>query len=162
MTISDFLGGGVPGFISYRVPASILDNESLLWSGNTNYVGHEFEAQNFSIEQGFLNGKGGIELVYDEQMYERNASLPFDQDWKIDISSHLTNDQPNPNVGKLLGCWGSHEPAYFSTFRAAKRATVFYEHDFAENDGWLNHLGITFSRDCIMSKQSIASIETTE
>ena len=140
MTISDFWGSGVPGFISHRVPASILDNESLLWSGNTNYVGHEFEAQNFSLEQGFLNGKGGIELVYDEQMYERNASLPFDQDWKIDISSHLTNDQPNPNVGKLLG-WGSHEPAYFSTFRSAKRATIFYEHDFAENDGWLSHLG---------------------
>ena len=73
-------------------------------------------------------------------MYERNASLPFDQDWKIDISSHLTNDQPNPNVGKLLG-WGGVDPAYFSTFRAAKRATVFYEHDFAENDGWLSHLG---------------------
>ena len=138
--IHDFWGNSVPGFINPRVPPSILDNERLLWTGTTSHVEHDFDVKNFSIEQGLFNGKGGIELVFDEQNYERNSNLPFDQDWRVDISSHLTNDQPNPNVGKVLG-WGGSDPFFSSTFREAKRATVFYELDLTENDGWLRHMG---------------------
>jgi hypothetical protein len=146
MSISDFWGSAVPGFIAPRVSSSILDNEKLLWTGKTNHVEHDFDARNFSLEQSLFNGKGGIEIVYDSQMYEREASLPFDSfsggqgDLRIDISSHLTNDQPNPNVGRVLG-WGGHDPVYASTSRESVRATAFYELDFTEKEGLFGHLG---------------------
>ena len=163
MSRNDFFD--VPGFESPRVPQSMLDNERLLWTGNTGYVGHDFDAKNFSFEQSVLNGKGGIELVYDEQMYERDVSLPFDSfsgpnEWRVDISSHLTNDSPNPNVGKVLG-WGGRDPRYASTYREAKRATVFMSWISRKTMGGSSIWEIMCSPDSIMSKPLIGSIEST-
>jgi len=146
MFINDFWYNSVPGFSSPRIPQSMLDNETLLWTGKTSNVRHDFHVRNFSLEQSLFNGRGGFEVVVDEQMYERNVVIPFDDysgsqnDWRIDTSSHLTNDQPNPNVGRILG-WGGNDPQYFSTAREAERATLFYEFDFTDLEGIGRFLG---------------------
>ena len=140
MSISDYFSGAIPGFIGPRVPQSMLDNETILYSGKTSHVEHDFDAKNFALEQSLFNGKGGIELVYDVQTYERESLIGFNNDWRIDTVSHLTNDQPNPNVGKLLA-WGGADPQYASTWREATRFTAFYDLDFTEKEGLLGWMG---------------------
>ena len=60
---------------------------------------------------------------------------------RIDTSSHLTNDQPNPNVGRALIHSRGKQPSDRTTRREAYRATAFYELDLTENDGWSSWLG---------------------
>lgn len=131
-----------PGFTRPVVlNQNILNNEDLLISGTTDFVSHDFDALNFAFEQEFFNGKGGLELVYDEQSYANFSVQPWNRDIRIDTSSHLTNDQPNPNLGKAF-IWSSpYNPQETSTFREAYRATAFYEVDFTQKDGWLGWLG---------------------
>ena len=128
------------GFTAPRVSQSMLDNERILISGKSDHVEHDFDAKTFTLEQTLFNGKGGFELSYDEQMYERDSLLTFDNELRVDTSSHLNNDQPNPNLGKVL-LWGHMRPLYVSTAREATRATAFYELDFTDQDGFLGWLG---------------------
>ena len=128
------------GFTAPRVPQSMMDNERILISGNSDHLEHDFDAKTFTLEQTLFNGKGGFEVSYDEQMYERDSLLTFDNELRVDTSSHLTNDQPNPNLGKVL-LWGYLRPLYVSTAREATRATAFYELDFTDQEGFLGWLG---------------------
>lgn len=140
---SIYSGTRTPGFTQPVIlNPNILNNEDLLISGTTDHVSHDFDALNFVLEQELFNGKGGLELVYDEQSYENFNSTPFtNQEIRVDTASHLTNDQPNPNVGKAFIWSNPYNPQESSTSRKAYRATGFYELDFTEKDGWLGWLG---------------------
>jgi len=135
--------GRLPGF---RAPvimdSNVLDNENLLISGTTGRVEKDFDVRNFVFEQGFLNGKAGIELAYDVQTYQNDSTLPYgDNTIYVDIAEYLSNDQPNPNLGKPFYKNTGMPIGEERTERDAFRTTAFYELNFKENEGWSRWLG---------------------
>ncbi len=120
---------------------NVLDNTKLLIEGTTEFASHDWDAANYVLEQELFNGKGGIEFVYDSQSYKTYEIFPWDEEIRIDVGTHLTNDQPNPNVGRAMFYARSTQPTERLTDRDAYRATAFYDLDFTDKDGWLGWLG---------------------
>jgi hypothetical protein len=120
---------------------NVLDNRKLLLEGTTEFASHDWDAINVALEQSLFNGKGGIELVYDKQDYNRFELFPWDEEVRVDVSSHLVNDQPNPNVGRAFFYGFAVDPLDRTTTRESHRATAFYEFDFTEKDGLTGWLG---------------------
>ena len=141
-TTTIFRSGNTPGFTQPVImDTNVLDNRKLLLEGTTEFASHDWNATNFALEQALFNGKGGIEFVYDQQDYNAYESFPWDEDVRIDVSSHLTNDQPNPNVGRALIQSRGTQPSERTTTRESLRATAFYELDFTEREGPLGWFG---------------------
>ncbi len=137
-----FRDGFTPGFTQPVImDTNVIDNRKLLLEGTTEFASHEWDATNIALEQELFNGKGGIELVYDQQDYNNFEIFHWDEEVRIDVASHLSNDQPNPNAGRALIYSRNHSPVDRTTTREAYRATAFYELDFTENDGWTSWLG---------------------
>ena len=148
-TESIFFAPFITGFtVPVIMDRNIFDNENHMIAGRTNWVNQDFDAKNIALEQILLDGDAGFEIVYDEQRYQREWSLPFTQagrqhgaDVVFDISEYFGNGEANPNLGRPViidESFGSHD--HFSTDREAFRATAFYSFDFKEktdNLGWL-------------------------
>jgi hypothetical protein len=141
-TTTIYRDGRTPGFIQPVIQdTNVIDNRKLLLEGTTEFASHDWDVKNVALEQSLFNGKGGIELVFDEQSYNNYEVFPWDEEVRIDVSSHLSNDQPNPNVGRALIYSRNYEPETSTTTREAYRATAFYELDLTEGDGWKGWLG---------------------
>jgi len=144
-TVAPEFRGAFPGFIRPVIMnRNVLDYENLLITGNLGQVEQDFDVQNFAFEQTFLNGKAGIELVYDSQRYENSTFLPYDSagsDVYVDVSEYHANDLPNPNLGKAFIDTTGTPSTDEKKEREAFRATVFFELDFRDKDNWLSHLG---------------------
>jgi len=143
--------GLYPGFTAGTInDTQVFDNRKMSLAGTLNYVSSDFDATNIVIEQTFLQGKGGIEIVHDSQTYENFARLPFDiasgsnnssLDLWVDMNTHLSNQEPNPNVGRVaIRNRGTPKRSTISD-REATRVTAFADIDLTEKDGWLRHLG---------------------
>ncbi|MDA0349804.1 MAG: TonB-dependent receptor plug domain-containing protein [Verrucomicrobia bacterium] len=143
--------GTLPGFRGSTInDTQVLDNRKLSLFGNLNHTNQEFSANNLALEQSFFNGKAGIELAYDKQRHNNYAKLPFDQDtagnggaldlW-VDMNSHLSNGEANPNVGKVAIRTRGSPRRYNQVDREAKRATAFVDFDLTQRDGWTSWLG---------------------
>jgi len=131
------------------VPYNVFDNENLLLSGNTNEVVQDFDAWNITLEQVLFDGKGGIEISYDEQNYDTVSSLAFGGNGggdrnvlQIDVNEILPSGSPNPNVGRpLISADQVRSKSRDNNRNEALRATAFYELDLSERaDGWLGNL----------------------
>ena len=141
-------GVPMPGFLTPVVDPRVLDNRNVLISGTTSSVDTEFDAQDLTLEQVFLDGKAGVELAYNKQDYELvdTFALPSNR-WNmvwIDINETLGNGSPNPNVGRpmMIATRGQGIPQNSRrTERESKRATAFIEFDFQDQDGALKWLG---------------------
>ena len=149
-----------PGYTVASLPLSVFDNTNMLLAGTTNRVEHDSDAQNIALEQIFFHGKAGFEFAYDKQHYANWIRLPFTGgsnsaqnnfgDVVIDIQQYLSNDQPNPNVGRMMvslfGDPGS-EGTSLSGWREndidreARRFTAFADFDFRNREGKLKWLG---------------------
>ncbi len=145
------------GFRTPSIPTHVLDNRNLLISGDSGRVERDFDASNFVLEQTLLGGRAGIEIAFDKQTYETWRNLPFESgggsqigrgDIFVDVQERLSNDIPNPNLGRLMMVADSRDsggnPAGFredKVERESTRATAFYDLDFTENDGWSRWLG---------------------
>lgn len=151
-----------PGYTVASLPPSVFNNANMLLAGTTNRVEHDFDGQNIVLEQQLFKGKGGFELAYDQQSYASWFRLPFTGgsnsaqnnfgDVIIDINQYLSNDQPNPNVGRMMvslmgdpisnsegtSLSGRQE---IETDREAIRLTVFADLDFRDREGKLKWLG---------------------
>lgn len=141
----------------------IWDNHNKLFSGNLNFRDQDFETKNFTLEQSFLDGNAGVEIVYDQQDYERRAATLLSTGrfnvLTIDPNGYLNYPGPNPdntngpadfanpNAGRPLapittqsgGVRGDEQ--HFLTDREAFRATAYYNLDFTENDGFSKWFG---------------------
>jgi len=144
---------GVPGRIRFDIYATAnaystaffpgFDNPSLqdrnvydfynnLFSGETNLVNRDFQAQTVSLEQALWGGRAGIELSYDYQRYRNDRIQPFNggsAEVRIDINRYLGNDQPNPNLGRPYYVIDTANTADTRTDREAARATAFVTFD---------------------------------
>ena len=149
-----------PGYTVASLPLSVFDNTNMLLAGTTNRVERDFDAGSIVLEQGFFKGKAGIEFAYDKQSYDNWFRLPFTGgsnsaqnnfgDVVIDVQQYLSNDRPNPNVGRMMvslfGDPGSEGRSLSGwreskTDREAKRLTLFGDFDFRKRNGWMKWLG---------------------
>lgn len=140
---------GVPGRIRFDVYATAnaystasfpgFDNPSLqdrkvfdfynqLFSGESNRVNRDFQAQTVTLEQALWGGRAGVELSYDYQRYRNDRQLPFNggtSELRIDINRWLGTDQPNPNLGRPYYVLDTGNTSDARTDREAVRATAF-------------------------------------
>lgn len=159
----------ISGFVTPTVQnRDIFDYRNRLISGTSNTVEQGFETANVVLTQGLLKGNAGIELAYDTQTFHSRRFLPFSfggigneqgpSDISIDTSLYLTNDQPNPNVGRpFIATIGSSE-RYERTGRDSFRATAFYRLDFDKKDRRL--FGIPLGTHTFTGLYSTQEIET--
>ncbi|MDA0348435.1 MAG: hypothetical protein O3C43_16865 [Verrucomicrobia bacterium] len=145
------------------VDRNIWDNHNNLFSGNLNFRDQDFSTSNFTLEQSFLDGDGGVEIVWDEQNYERRAATLLSNGrfnaLTIDPNGYLNYPGPNPDssagpadfanpnagrpVAALTGQSGGDrgDEQHFLTDREAFRATAYYNLDFSESDGFSKWFG---------------------
>ncbi len=101
----------IPGFTTPVLQnRAVFDYRSRLISGATNRIEQNFTALNAAVTQELFGGRGGLELAVDKQTTRSNRALPFSQgqngsanglsDIYIDVSRYLSNDQPNPDLGR--------------------------------------------------------------
>lgn len=120
----------------------IFDYRKRLISGGSNRIEQDFNAANVALTQELFGGRGGFEVAYDRQDTSSRRALPFSfgqngagngqSDIYIDVSQYLSNDQPNPNVGRpFIQQLGSQDRRQWRD-RESFRATAFYRLNFDE------------------------------
>jgi len=129
----------------------VFDFYNNVYSNGLDTVSRDFDNINVALEQTFLEGDLGFEIAYDSQSYTTLQDFPFSgsrgtnlagpYEVGVHLNKYLPTGELNPNVGRAM-TW-VRQPRQFldTTDRETFRATAFYEFDFAENDGWLKHLG---------------------
>ncbi len=138
---------------------NIWDNQNLLFQGDTQSRSMDFKSHTITLEQDLFEGKGGIEIAFDNQAYSTENLLPFSAggtigdsnngDLFIDVNEYLLNGQPNPNLGRpIVRTPEIAAPRLNETQRDSARATAFYNLDFEEMyDGkvmqWLGNHTLT-------------------
>lgn len=139
----------LPGFSAHVIQnREIFDYRNMLITGRYDEAWNDFDAHNIALEQTLFGGRGGVEFAYDAQSRKLEDSMGFGSGYlsggqhlnvNVDISQFLTNDRPNPNVGRAVmktEPTGLIERTYD---REAFRATAFYELDFQRefSNRWL-------------------------
>jgi outer membrane receptor protein involved in Fe transport len=152
----------------------VWDNEDRMIQGRTQVRIMDFEAETFVLEQPLLNGEAGIEFVWDNQTFDREATIPFSEqetigdsgngDVVIDINEYLINGTPNPNLGRPMMKTDEYPGRQFSQVeRESSRWTGFYNVDFENIFGedsilkWLGRHTVTG----LYNKQTIDSFNHT-
>lgn len=132
----------------------VWDNDAAMIQGLTNFRDMEFQAETFVLEQPLFEGEAGLEIVYDNQHYERDANIPFSEqetigdsgnaDVVIDLNEYLITGEPNPNVGRPHMKTDQYPANQHQEIdRESMRFTGFFNVDFEKmgEDGWLRWLG---------------------
>ncbi|MDP3070948.1 MAG: hypothetical protein Q8N18_11710 [Opitutaceae bacterium] len=143
--IDTFYSGTVvpTGFVAYTLQnRAIFDYRKKLISGGLNHIEQVFQVGNVAFTQELFGGRGGFELAYDQQKTRSTRLLPFSfgnngggspaSGISIDVARFLSNDQPNPNVGRpFIDQQGITDRTQTGT-REAFRATAFYRLDLED------------------------------
>ncbi len=118
-------------------------------SGLDNTQDYSFDAVNITLEHRF-NENAGIELSYDDQLYERFSRDRVGNNVNVDVSSFLpylvpdgvggTREPLNPNVGRPYVTM-TENMRKAETERSATRLTGYYDLDFAEKSDDMRWLG---------------------
>lgn len=124
------------GFVASSLQSrEIFDYRRRLISGASNRVEQNFQVGNVVLTQELFDGRGGLELAFDQQKTKSTRMLPFSfgenggngqTDIYIDVSQYLTNDQPNANVGRPFILQAGAQDRIQNRDRDAYRATAFY------------------------------------
>lgn len=146
---------GEPYAVGFSVPSlmnrEVFDYRNLLYFGDTDRVDREFSAENFALEQNFLNNRFGIEMAYDKQHYESTQDFMFaggsggstgsSSDIYVSIAEYLQDGQPNPNLGRAYSRVRFPTINFDEDERETFRTTAFGEFDFTEKEGFRSFLG---------------------
>jgi hypothetical protein len=128
-TANAYSTGSFPGFDTPSLQdRNVFDFYNQLFTGETNRVNRDFQAQTVALEQALWGGRAGVELSYDYQRYRLDRAQPFNggtADLRIDINRFLGNDQPNPNLGRPYYVVDTANTNDSRTDREAARATAF-------------------------------------
>jgi hypothetical protein len=132
--------------------SSVFDFYNNLIDGPNKGEWQNFRTYNVSLAQTFLHDKTGFELTYNNEFY-KNGQLALMSDDRqalhIDFNSvyvdgtpsgkngePFQDGTPNPNVGRpYLSDSGQFGNNSYLSNRESGRATVFYTHDFAREQG---------------------------
>jgi len=151
-TVSPYAEGYAAGFVAPTLQnREVFDFYNHMYSNGLDEIQREFDAVNVALEQTFLDGDIGFEVAYDSQSYYTHRDFPFSggngtssagpYDIYIHNSVYLPNGQYNPNVGRAYTRVRAPQVDFNWSDRETVRFTAFAEKDFAENDGWIRHLG---------------------
>ena len=121
-----------------------------------------------ALTQDLLKGNAGLELAYDTQVLHSRRQLPFSFgtfgaqngviDINIDVAQYISNDQPNPNLGRpFIVNIGSQE-RYTRTDRDSFRSTAFYRLDLENRE--LRPFGLSLGTHTITGLYSTQEIDT--
>lgn len=123
---------------------SIFDYRTWMIDGPNSGVWIDFDAANVVVEQVFLGGDAGVELVYDYQHstssmhrtmngYRANSIL-------IDVNTVTIDGRPNENFGRpFVSSSGMYNNV--DNVLETYRATAFYRHDFSKKGrGFIHRL----------------------
>lgn len=127
---------------------NVFDFYNYLLTGAFDFREQEFDAVNLTLEQLFLNGKAGLEFVYDHQDYSLYRDIPIqggDTEVFIDVNQTLSVKDnyeqpiPNPNFSRpFIVSRDAFQDGTDDRKRETYRLTAFVGHDFRENsDSWL-------------------------
>lgn len=123
---------------------SVFDYRKNALYGPNDHSDLNLDAANVAIEQLFLGGNAGVELVADRQKTKNDRVANFTgtrgDSLGIDINQQLTNGQPNPNFGRPAASGGGSR-SRVENENSAYRATAFFKHDFTKTfPNWLGRL----------------------
>ena len=121
-----------------------------------------------ALTQDLLKGNAGLELAYDTQVLHSRRQLPFSFgtfgaqngviDINIDVAQYISNDQPNPNLGRpFIVNIGSQE-RYTRTDRDSFRSTAFYRLDLENRER--RPFGLSLGTHTITGLYSTQEIDT--
>ncbi len=118
---------------------SIFDYRKQLIDGPNSGTWMDFDTQNIAIEQLFLDGDVGVELVYDHQKALSSMLRGISNSYRgnnifIDVNTVTTDGRPNPNFGRPFIASNGFFYNYDNEFESA-RATAFAKHDFRRGRG---------------------------
>ena len=131
------------GFVAPTIQnRRIFDYRERLISGGSNRVEQTFQVGNIALAQELFGGRGGVEIAFDQQRTASSRVLPFSfgqngagngqSDVYIDVSQYLSNDRPNPNVGRPFIQQLGVQDRITQRLREASRATAFYKFNFED------------------------------
>ena len=132
-----------PGFVSPTLQnRQIFDYRRHLLSGGANHVEQTFQVGNLAFTQEMFDGHGGVEIAYDQQKTRSSRALPFSfgdngggapaSAISIDVAQYLSNDQPNPDVGRPFIDQQGIQDRTQNRGRESFRATAFYQLDLED------------------------------
>lgn len=143
-----FIPGHLDPLASFQVSEqisdrSIFDYRKQSLEGPNNGTWLDFDTGNIAVEQLFLDGDAGIELVYDRQKSLQSTNRLLSgyrgNSIYIEVNETTTDGRPNPNFGRpFIGASG-----YFNwdqNLVETGRATAFLKHDFRRHRGFLSRL----------------------
>ncbi|PAW62907.1 MAG: hypothetical protein B9S34_15385 [Opitutia bacterium Tous-C1TDCM] len=143
--IDTFYSGSVvpTGFVGTTLQnRAIFDYRERLLSGGLNHIDQVFQVGNLAFTQELFGGRGGLEIAYNQQRTKSTRLLPFSfgdngggapgGGIAIDVAQYLSNDQPNPNVGRPFITQQGITDRTQQGLREAFRATAFYRLDLED------------------------------
>ncbi|HEY0945501.1 MAG TPA: hypothetical protein VGD81_09540, partial [Opitutaceae bacterium] len=116
---------------------SIFDYRTQLLDGPNSGTWLDFDTQNVAVEQLFLDGDAGIELVYDRQKAISSMLRGISNSYRgnnifIDVNTVTIDGRPNPNFGRPFIASNGYFYNYDKLFETG-RATAFLKHDFTKH-----------------------------
>jgi len=143
--IDTFYSGSIvpTGFVANTLQnTAIFDYRKRLLSGGLNHIDQVFQVGNIALTQELFGGRGGVEVAFDQQRTRSTRLLPFSfgdngggapgGGIAIDVAQYLSNDQPNPNVGRPFIDQQGITDRTTQGLREAFRATAFYRLDLED------------------------------
>ncbi|MEN9403580.1 MAG: hypothetical protein RL091_2283 [Verrucomicrobiota bacterium] len=133
----------VPGFVSPSLQdRNIFDYRNHLLAGDSSRIKQGFHAVNMAFTQELFARRGGFEVAYDRQHLRSERELPFSfgssgagnglGDIYLDVSQFLSNDQPNPDLGRPFILQAGSQQRVRIWDRDSFRATGFYRLDLED------------------------------
>lgn len=127
---------------------SIFDYRKQLIDGPNSGTWMDFNTQNVAVEQLFLGGDAGVELVYDRQKALSSMLRGISNSYRgnnifMDVNTVTADGRPNPNFGRPFIASNGFFYDYNTLFESG-RATAYLKHDFVrgqrEKPGFLRRL----------------------
>ena len=116
---------------------SIFDFYNQLIDGPNKNEWQNFKRYNLNVAQTFLDGKFGVEAVYDRQNYDNgqnNFMTDKGQQLFVDVMKTMADGTTNPNFGRPFVSTNASNSSRFESDREAFRLTAFARHDFAKGN----------------------------
>lgn len=136
------------GFAAPTLPYHVFNNNRLIITGDSNRVYQDFDAYNFTLEQGFkiFGFDAGAEASFDRQDYEIFRDLAYSNNTanqvRIDINEYISDGRPNPNVGRpFIETDTIRNTRSDDNYNEAHRVTAYIELDLEDRiDNWFGKL----------------------
>lgn len=117
------------------IDRSIFDYRTQMIDGPNNGTWLDFNTQNIALEQIFLGGAAGVEVVYDRQKSVssvlRTISTYRGNNIFIDVNTVTVDGRPNPNFGRPFISSNGYYNYDENEFETG-RATAYLRHDFSK------------------------------